>query len=63
MAALGRAPEAAAALEAAAAVAHKHELWLLEAFALRDLKLEVLDAIGHGQPLTRLSFCCTPLYL
>ena len=29
-------------------LSEKHELWLLTAFALRDLKLCVLDGMGHG---------------
>ena len=49
LAALGRTSEAASAFETAAEVAHDHGLWLYEAFALRDLKLCVLDAMGHGE--------------
>ena len=48
-AALGHVAAAAAALEAAAKDAHRYELWLYEAFALRDLKLLVLDQMGHGE--------------
>ena len=47
-AALGRTADAAAAFEAAADEAHRYGLWLFEAFALRDLKLSVLDGMGHG---------------
>ena len=48
-AALGRIEDAAAAFEAAAATAHRYKLWLFEAYALRDLKLLVLDQMGHGE--------------
>lgn len=48
-AALGQVSEAAQQLEAAAEHAHCYGLWLLEAFALRDLKLCVLDSMGHGE--------------
>ena len=48
-AALGRTAEAAKSFEACAAMAHKYQIWLLEAFALRDLKLCVLDEMGHGE--------------
>eukprot|EP01048_Picozoa_sp_COSAG05_P022491 COSAG05_NODE_4522_length_1480_cov_1.152064_1_plen_419_part_01 len=48
-AALGRLGDAARALDAAAEESHQHELWLLELFALRDLKLSVLDQMGHGE--------------
>lgn len=48
-AALGRVAEAGAALEAAASRAHQYQLWLFEAFALRDLKQLVLDPMGHGE--------------
>ena len=48
LAALGRADEAEAALEAAAATARAHGLRLLEMLALRDLKLHVLDPGGRG---------------
>ena len=48
LAALGRHSEAATAFEAAVEEAHKYQLWLLCLFALRDLKLCVLDAVGHG---------------
>jgi hypothetical protein len=40
--------DANAAFEAAFVQAESLELWLLAAFALRDLKLLVLDSIGHG---------------
>lgn len=48
-AALGRTSDAAHALDAAAEVARTAGFWLLEAFALRDLKLLVLDPLGHGK--------------
>ena len=48
-AALGRVVNAAAAFEEAAATAHRYQLWLFEAYALRDLKLCVLDKMGHGE--------------
>ena len=48
LAALGQTSAAAAAFERAAHEAHTYGLWLLEAFALRDLKLLVLDDLGHG---------------
>lgn len=40
--------DANAAFEAAFVQAESLELWLLAVFALRDLKLLVLDSIGHG---------------
>jgi hypothetical protein len=49
LASLGRTAEAAATLEAAADEAHQYGLRLHEAFALRDLKLLVLDSMGHGE--------------
>eukprot|EP01051_Picozoa_sp_SAG22_P013399 SAG22_NODE_1496_length_4293_cov_1.736052_1_plen_744_part_00 len=48
-AALGQQSEAARDFETAAQEAHRVGLWLLEAFALRDLKLLVLDKMGHGE--------------
>ena len=48
LAALNRISEAAAALEAAVSEAHRYGLHLYEAWALRDLKLLVLDGLGHG---------------
>ena len=48
-AALGRTAEAAKSFEGCAEVANRYQLWLLEAFALRDLKLCVLDEMGHGE--------------
>ena len=44
----GQTAEAAAAFEAAVAQGEKVEMPLLVLFALRDLKLFVLDAMGHG---------------
>eukprot|EP01048_Picozoa_sp_COSAG05_P005356 COSAG05_NODE_315_length_11604_cov_8.336375_6_plen_1129_part_00 len=49
LAALGRTMEAAATLEGAAEEARRCKLWMLVALALRDLKLCVLDQIGHGE--------------
>jgi hypothetical protein len=49
LAALGRNTEAGIALEAAAAEAHRFGLWLYEAFALRDLKLLVLDQMSRSE--------------
>ena len=46
-AALGHTREAARALERAIEEAHRYGLWLFEAQALRDLKLLVLDGMGH----------------
>jgi hypothetical protein len=47
--ALGRSAEAAAVFESAAEEAHRYGVWLVEAYALRDLKLCVLDKMGHGE--------------
>eukprot|EP01051_Picozoa_sp_SAG22_P004184 SAG22_NODE_218_length_14885_cov_24.733699_5_plen_1447_part_00 len=47
-AALGKMVEAARQLEAAAEEAHRRGLWLLEVFAIRDLKLCVLGETGRG---------------
>ena len=49
LAALGRGVEAAESLESAAALANRYKLWLYELHALRDLKLLVLDGMGHGE--------------
>ena len=51
--ALDRATEAAHAFEAAASIAHSTEMWMAEAIALRDLKLSVLDKMGHGDHASR----------
>ena len=48
LATLGRTEEAEAAFEEAVLVSHKHGLWLLEMFALRDLKKHILDTDGRG---------------
>ena len=48
-AALGRAQAAAGAFEAAVELADKYGLWLYQALALKDLKLCVLDQLGHGE--------------
>ena len=48
LAALGRTAEAGSVLEGAAEEAHRYGIRLHEAFALRDLKLCVLDGMGHG---------------
>ena len=48
-AALGRAQAAADAFEAAVELADKYGLWLYQALALKDLKLCVLDRLGHGE--------------
>jgi hypothetical protein len=48
MARRGQLKAAAEAFEAAVSASDKYELWLLTAFALRDLKLHVLDGMGHG---------------
>eukprot|EP01052_Picozoa_sp_SAG31_P018719 SAG31_NODE_1338_length_8731_cov_14.189643_1_plen_1748_part_10 len=48
-AALGQHSKAAQGFETAAKEAHQHGLWLLEAYALCDLKLLVLDKMGHGE--------------
>ena len=45
----GQAQAAAAAFEAAVAQSEELELWLLTVFALRDLKLFVLDHGEHGE--------------
>ena len=47
-AALGQTTEAAASFESAADEAHRYGYFLWEAFALRDLKLLVLDGMGDG---------------
>eukprot|EP01045_Picozoa_sp_COSAG04_P016770 COSAG04_NODE_1430_length_6798_cov_9.576205_3_plen_331_part_00 len=44
----GQPQAAGAAFEEAVSQSEKYELWLLAAFALRDLKLYVLDGMGHG---------------
>ena len=49
LAALGQTAEAGVAFEAAADDAHRYGFFLLEAFALRDLKVHVLDDMGHGE--------------
>ena len=48
MAQRGELRAAAAAFEEAVALSEKVGFWLLAVFALRDLKLCVLDATGHG---------------
>jgi hypothetical protein len=48
MARRGDLKAAADAFEQAVSMSEKYELWLLTAFALRDLKLHVLDDLGHG---------------
>ena len=48
-AALGRAADAARELEAAAELSRQFGYWLLETYALRDLKLLVLDKTGQGE--------------
>ena len=51
LAALGRGSDAGALFESAAEEAHRYGLFLFEAFALRDLKVLVLDrspTMGHG---------------
>ena len=48
LSALGRTADAGLAFEAAAEEAHRFGWWLYEVHALRDLKLCVLDGIGHG---------------
>ena len=45
----GELQQASAAFEAAVAHAEELELWLLTAFASRDMKLFVLDGMGHGE--------------
>ena len=47
-AALGHTTEAAVAFESAADEAHRYGFFLWEMFALRDLKLLVLDGMGHS---------------
>eukprot|EP01043_Picozoa_sp_COSAG02_P068321 COSAG02_NODE_11303_length_1751_cov_5.776634_1_plen_227_part_00 len=49
LAALDQKAEAIAAFEAAIDIAHRAQMFLYEAFALRDLKIHVLDVIGHGE--------------
>jgi len=49
LAALGRKGKAGAVFEAAADEAHRAGMFLYEAFALRDLKVNVLDGMGHGE--------------
>jgi tetratricopeptide (TPR) repeat protein len=53
LASLGKKEQAEAALEEAIAIASKHGLWLLEMFALRDLKKHILDADGRGDEGTK----------
>jgi len=53
LAALGQASTAGPILEAAADEAHRNGLWLYESFALLDLKLLVLDAMGHEEFASR----------
>jgi tetratricopeptide (TPR) repeat protein len=53
LASLGRTADAATAFEAAAELASKHELFFLEVLALRDFKLHILDAAGHGEHASR----------
>jgi len=53
LAVLGRVAEAGIALEAAADTSQRLGLRLFEAFALRDLKLSVMDAAGHGEQASR----------
>eukprot|EP01043_Picozoa_sp_COSAG02_P063427 COSAG02_NODE_8990_length_2370_cov_4.177455_3_plen_298_part_01 len=48
-AALGHVQDAANAFEAAVELADKYGLWLHQALALKDLKLCVLDRLGHGE--------------
>ena len=48
-AALGHTAEAAAAFESAAEEAHRYGYFLWEVFALRDLKLLVLDGMDHSE--------------
>eukprot|EP01052_Picozoa_sp_SAG31_P029721 SAG31_NODE_2978_length_4831_cov_236.467033_2_plen_844_part_00 len=49
LAALDQRAEASAAFEAAIGEAHQAGMFLYETFALRDLKMNILDAIGHGE--------------
>ena len=48
LAALGRKAEAGVIFNAAADEAGLVGLWLYQAFALRDLKVQILDEMGHG---------------
>jgi hypothetical protein len=48
-ASLGHTAAAAASFESAAEEAHRYGYFLWEAFALRDLKLLVLDGMGHSE--------------
>ena len=48
LAKLGRLQEAEAAFEEAAAVAHRHGIWLMEMQALGDLKVCILDKDGRS---------------
>ena len=48
-AALGDTVASAVAFEAAVELAHKYGLWLLEALALKDFKICVLDGLGHDE--------------
>ena len=47
--ALDHTAEGAASFESAAEEAHRYGFFLWEVFALRDLKLLVLDEMGHGE--------------
>jgi hypothetical protein len=51
--ALGRINDAAQALEIAAGTANRSEMWMCEALALLDLKLCVLDTMGHADHASR----------
>ena len=53
LAGLGRKAEAGAVFEAAADEAHRVGVFLYEVFALRDLKLHMLDGMGHSQHASR----------
>jgi hypothetical protein len=53
LAALGRKAEAAETLEGTAEEAHRYGIRMCEVFALRDLKLGVLDDLGHGEHASR----------
>ena len=53
LAALGRQNEAGPVFEAAAEECHQYGLHLYGAFALRDLKVFVLDEMGHGDHASR----------
>jgi hypothetical protein len=48
-AALDQKAEAIVAFEATIDIAHRAELFLYEIFALRDLKMNLLDAMGHAE--------------